>query len=95
MSNSVMTVASASTLAKIGAKDAVVLAEVAALAAARASDQVAQSERELVDWFRAKGIIVNEVDRAAFRELVDPALVSADVPFTREQYERIKAMADL
>ena len=37
---------------------------------------------------------VNEVDRGPFIEAVRPALVSDDMPFSKDVYERLQAIAD-
>ena len=93
MSNSIMTVASSTALERIGPNDAEVLVNVATAAAARASEQVAQSERNLVQWFQDQGIRVNQVDREAFKALVGLALTRSRLPFSQDQYKRLRALA--
>ena len=58
------------------------------------SEQIVQSEAELVDWFKGQGINVNEVDRQPFMDIVKPALLGDDMPFSNEIYERLQAIPD-
>jgi tripartite ATP-independent transporter DctP family solute receptor len=93
IANSLMTVISAAALAQVGA-DAAVVEAVMKEAAAGDSDEINQSEQDLVQWFKDQGIQVNEVDKAAFQAAVQSAVTDASkVPYTLEQYERLQALA--
>ena len=58
------------------------------------TEQIVQSEAELVDWFKGQGVNVNEVDRKPFMDMVKPALLADDLPFSNEIYERLQAIPD-
>ncbi len=63
-------------------------------AAARASDQIDKTERELPEWFKKQGKTVVMPDRAAFMAAAakvntDPA---AGAGWTKEQYARFQAL---
>jgi TRAP-type C4-dicarboxylate transport system substrate-binding protein len=65
---------------------------VAREAAARASDEVEQRERGLVEEFRAKGLGVHEVDRESFRTAIDRSASVESLGYDRRDYERILAL---
>ena len=90
ITNSLITVVSGKRLKKMDAADIEILKDVLASSADWASEQIRQSEQELVEWFRSEGITVNEVDREPFMAAVKPALVSADVPWSPDVYEQLQ-----
>ena len=59
-----------------------------------ASLEIVQAEKDLVAWFRDKGIKVNEVDRKPFMDIVKPHLLTKDMPWTPDIYERLQAIPD-
>jgi tripartite ATP-independent transporter DctP family solute receptor len=93
ITNSLAIVVSPVTLAKMG-DDGAALLEVLAVASAITSDEIVQSEIDLVEWFRDQGISVNEVDRGPFMAAVTPLLTGADVPWSPEVFERLQAIQD-
>ena len=94
ITNSIFTVVSGARLASLSAEDKQILADILQETADWVTEQIIASEAELVDWFRAKGITVNEVDRAPFIAEVAPALTSGDLPFPKELYEQLQAIPD-
>ncbi|MCH2166263.1 MAG: sialic acid TRAP transporter substrate-binding protein SiaP [Oceanicola sp.] len=87
--NSLATLVSPSTEQALG-DDIAILDEVLEEAALWASAEIVQSENELVEWFRAEGVTVNEVDRSPFIEAVAPSLVSDVMPWDSSVYERLQ-----
>ena len=59
-----------------------------------ASGEIVQAEKDLVSWFRDQGVNVHEVDRQPFMDIVKPALLSKDMPWDPEVYERLQAIPD-
>lgn len=92
--NSLATVISPATLAKMTDEQQAELRTILADAALWASDEIVSSEGELVAWFREQGTTVNEVDRAPFIAAVAPALTGSDVPWEASVYERLQAIED-
>jgi tripartite ATP-independent transporter DctP family solute receptor len=94
ITNSLITVVSASTLNKMKPADQKILIEALKRSSDWASNQIVQAEKDLVSWFREKGIKVNEVDRQPFMDIVKPHLLSSDMPWTPDIYERLQAIPD-
>ena len=91
--NSLLTVVSASAMEQIG-DDAATVEAVMKEAAANDSEEINQSESDLVQWFRDEGIQVNEVDKAAFQAAVQSVVTDkSQVPYTLDQYNRLQALA--
>ncbi len=84
-------IASDSALARLG-DDETVVREVLDSAALKVSEEIYQSEQELVSWFREQGVTVNEVDQQPFQDAVRPGLIGDDVPYTMEHFERLNAL---
>ncbi len=93
ITNSLAVVVSPVTLGKMG-DDGQALLDALSEAASATSDEIVQSEAELADWFREKGVTVNEVDRAPFMEAVAPLLVGDTVPWDAETFERLQAIQE-
>lgn len=94
ITNSLITVVAGSTLAAMDEADREVLISVLRDAAKDASAQIETAEGELAEWFREQGNTVNEVDRTPFIEAVKPFLVSDDMPWPSDVYERLQAIPD-
>lgn len=90
---SILTLVSQRTYDDLGEADAALLQDVTARAAERASLDISRSEQELVAWFTEQGIIVNEVDRQAFREAVDAYFVDREYPFDASYLARLRELA--
>ncbi len=93
ITNSLAVVVSPVTLGKMG-DDGQALLDALSEAASATSDEIVLSEAELADWFREKGVTVNEVDRAPFMEAVAPLLVGDTVPWDAETFERLQAIQE-
>jgi len=90
--DSVVTIVSERAMGKISADDQkVVIAELKE-AAKWTTEEIIAAEQSLVDWFKGKGIKVNEVDRAPFIAKVAPALNDPSLPFTGEDYKKLQAI---
>lgn len=94
ITNSLAAIVSPITLKKLGAQDGQKLIDALQAAAAQASAEIVQSEIDLVAWFRAEGVTVNEVDRAPFIAAVKPALLAEGVPWSKEIYDRLQAIKE-
>lgn len=94
ITNSLITVVAGSTLAGMDEADQQILKDVLKNAALDATQQIVTAEGELAAWFREQGNTVNEVDRAPFIEAVQPYLVSDDMPWPSDVYERLQAIQD-
>ena len=90
---SILTLASVRSLDALGAEDAAILLDVTSRAAQRASQDIADSEKELVAWFTDQGITVNDVDRRAFRDAVDAHFEDREYPFDGDYLARLRELA--
>ena len=84
---------SPSTLNKMGS-DADALMAALKSASESTSDEIVKSEKELVGWFKAQGVSVNEVDREPFMDVISPVLTSKNVPWEASVYQRLQAIKD-
>ena len=94
ITNSTFTIVSPWTLGKMSDADHAAVMEVLQDSADWVTAEIIKSEESLVDWFRGKGISVNEVDRKPFIAAVAPALQGDDLPFSADVYQRLQAVAD-
>ena len=94
ITNSTLTVVSGFRLSGMSDADQAAVKKALQDSAVWISEQIVQSETELVDWFRRQGTNVNEVDRQPFIDIVKPALLGDDMPFSNEVYERLQAIPD-
>lgn len=94
LTNSLITVVSGSVLKKMDDADRDILVNALKSSAAWASDQIVQAEIDLVQWFKDQGVVVSEVDRKPFMDMVKPHLLSKDMPWDAEVYERLQAIPD-
>ena len=94
ITNSLITIVSGSTLKKMDPAGQKILIEALQNSSAWASGQIVQAEKDLVSWFRDQGIKVNEVDRKPFMDIVKPHLLTKDMPWSPDIYERLQAILD-
>lgn len=92
ITNSTFTVVSGPRLAQMEAEDRQILFDVLKESADSVTGEIVQAEEDLIPWFRDQGVTINEVDRGPFIEAVRPALVSDDMPFSKEIYDRLQAI---
>jgi tripartite ATP-independent transporter DctP family solute receptor len=90
--DSLLTVVSGSTWAKLSDADKKIFADVSAEAAEKASREIAASEVRLAEEFKKKGINVITVDKNAFREAVLKATKPADQGYRQADYDKITAI---
>ena len=91
---SILTLVSLRTINELGDEDAALLQDVAARAAQRASQEIADSEEHLVAWFTEQGVQVNEVDRAAFRDAVDAHFQDREYPIDASYLAQLRELAE-
>jgi tripartite ATP-independent transporter DctP family solute receptor len=94
ITNSTFTVVSGIGLARLSKEDKAILYDVLKESADWVTEQIVQSEKDLVQWFRDKNIKVNEVDRTPFIEAVKPALTAGKMPFSKDIYNRLQAIKE-
>ena len=93
ISDSLLTIVSGVTWDQLSEKDRKILSNVLEEAAQGATQDILDSEEELVSWFEEQGTNVNkDVDRAAFREAVRPHLTGDDVAWSEETFKRLQAI---
>jgi len=91
--NSLIIVIAASAMDQIG-DDTETVRAVLQEATAKSSEEIRQSEVDLVQWFVDEGITINEVDKQAFQDALMPIITDpSKVPYTMEQFERMQALA--
>ncbi|WP_380055368.1 sialic acid TRAP transporter substrate-binding protein SiaP [Falsihalocynthiibacter sp. SS001] len=86
--NSLLIIASDDALSRLG-DDEEVVRQILDEAALKSSNEIYQSEQELVSWFREQGITVNEVDKQPFQDAVKPMLTGDGVPYTMDHFKRL------
>lgn len=79
-------------LSELPADDAALLAQVAWDAADGASHEIATSENDLLEWFEARGLVINEVDRDAFRAAIGEHFERRGYPFDPIYLDRLRAL---
>ena len=87
--DSIVTIAAGPTWEALSDEDKAIFEEVYGEAAVKATEAVRASEAELAEAFASEyGKTVVEVDRAPFREAMQPLLQRDDMPWTAELVER-------
>jgi len=86
------TVVSGQLWAKLSDADKKMFSDVAQEAAAKASQEIAAKEKELVGTFRAKGISVTEVNISDFRNTVLANVPFEQYGYTKSDWDRIQAV---
>ncbi|WP_204570068.1 DctP family TRAP transporter solute-binding subunit [Arsenicitalea aurantiaca] len=84
------TIVSGITLSGMSEEDQEVVFTALRDAAEWATQEVLSQEDELVAFFEGAGVTVHEVDRQPFIDVVQPYLVSADMPWEAGIYERLQ-----
>jgi tripartite ATP-independent transporter DctP family solute receptor len=87
--DSLLTVVSGSTWAKLSADEKKIFTDVMMEAADKTGREIIASETRLVDEFKKKGNNVITVDKAAFREAVLKATKPTDHGYRQQDYDRI------
>jgi tripartite ATP-independent transporter DctP family solute receptor len=92
ITESLLTIIGGPLWGRLSDDDKAIFAAVYQEAAVKSNDDIFKSEQELVTGFEKLGATVNKVDRAPFREAAVKLHLSGDVPWTKEQYERLQAI---
>lgn len=90
--DSLLTVVSGSTWAKLSDADKKIFSDVLHEAAEKTGREIIASEIRLADEFKKKGINVITVDKNAFREAVLKATKPTDQGYRQEDYDRLIAI---
>ena len=89
IADSLLTVVSPSTMAKLSPAEQKILAEVTQEAAERATNDIRKREGELVEEFKKKGNNVVTVDRAAFQQHVLKNITFESMKLDKKDWDRI------
>lgn len=92
MTDGYYTLIAGSTWNKLSEEDQAIILDVLKEAAAGASSDIIESEKNLVQWFRDRDINVHEVNRQAFLEIVKPKILTGDWPWRPDQIEELLAL---
>ncbi|HEV7368084.1 sialic acid TRAP transporter substrate-binding protein SiaP [Arenibaculum sp.] len=92
VTESLLTVIGAPTWNQLSEEDRKIFTEVLQEAAAKSNADIVAAEEELVTGFEKMGATVNKVDRAPFREMVMKVHLGPDVPWSKDQYDRLQAL---
>ncbi|HEX3138689.1 MAG TPA: sialic acid TRAP transporter substrate-binding protein SiaP [Rhizobacter sp.] len=92
ITESLVTIVSASTWAKLPEADKKLFSEVLWEASTRSTNDIAEAENRLVADFQKRGISVLKVDRGPFIAAVQKSLTGPDAPWPKALYERVQAI---
>ncbi|KAA0594293.1 tripartite ATP-independent transporter DctP family solute receptor [Azospirillum lipoferum] len=90
--DSLNTIISKSLWAKLSPEDRQIFTEVTQEAAARSTTEIQAKEKELVEFFRQKGLTVTEVDKAVFKDAVMKAVTPESAGYRKSDWEAIQAL---
>jgi len=80
------------TWSRLSKEDQTIISDVLREAASGASADIIASEKELVGWFREKGIKVHELDRQPFIDIVKPKILKGDWPWEARHIEELLSL---
>jgi len=92
ITESLVTIVSASTWGKLGAEDRKLFDQVLWEASTRASADIVDAEARLVTDFEKAGRAIVKVDRKPFMAAVQKAVTSPDAPWSKDLYDRVQAL---
>ena len=92
ITDALLTIVSGSTWDNMNEEDRATLTEVAKEAAAQATQEIVQKEKDLVQGFRDRGKNVVEVDRAPFREATVKQHMGPDATWDQATYDRLQGI---
>ena len=78
--------------AKLSDEDKKIFTDVAQEAAARTTEEIKTKEKELVGFFKEKGLTVTEVDKEDFKASVLKSVAFEQFGYRRADYDRIQAI---
>ena len=77
---------------KLSDEDKKIFTEVAQEAAARATAQIQKREKELVDFFKQKGLTVTDVNKDEFKDTVMKNVKFETFGYRKEDWDKIQAV---
>ena len=77
---------------KLSADDQAIFTTVAKEAAINCSNDVRQSEQDLISYFREQGVVVNEIDRQPFIDIMAPLLKGSNMAWTVDQFNKLQSL---
>ncbi len=77
---------------KLSDEDKKIFAEVAQEAAMRASDEIQDKEKELIEAFRQKGLTITEVNKDEFKDAVMKNVSLESLGYRKADYDKIQAL---
>jgi TRAP-type C4-dicarboxylate transport system substrate-binding protein len=86
------TIVAKGTWAKLSDADKKIFSEVAQEAAARATNEIKAKEKELVDFFKQKGLTVTEVDKDDFKNAVMKNVTFESFGYRKSDFDKIQAI---
>jgi TRAP-type C4-dicarboxylate transport system substrate-binding protein len=86
------TIVAKNTWAKLSDEDKKVFSDVAQEAAARATAEIQAREKELVGFFKEKGLTVTEVDKEEFKNAVLKNVTFESFGYRKSDYDKIQAI---
>jgi tripartite ATP-independent transporter DctP family solute receptor len=89
------TVISQGLWAKLSDEDRKIFADVAQEAAAKSNEQIKAKEKELIAFFRQKGLTVTEVNKDDFRDTVLKNASFESFGYSKADWDRIQAIKNL
>ncbi|MEQ6917993.1 sialic acid TRAP transporter substrate-binding protein SiaP [Halomonas aquatica] len=92
ITDSLITIAGGTLWGRLSEEDRDIFREVYTEAGERITQDILQSEADLVAWFEEQGITVNEVDITPFREATIPYHNSDAATWDQETYDRLQAI---
>ncbi len=86
------TVVSKALWAKLSDEDKKIFTEVSQEAATRATAEIKAKEKELIDFFKQKGLTVSEVDKEEFKAQVAKSVSFESFGYRKADYDKIQAI---
>ncbi len=92
ITDSLITIAGGPLWNRLSEEDREIFREVYMEAGEKITEDILQSEEDLVAWFEEQGVTVNEVDTEPFREATVPYHTGEDATWDQETYDRLQAI---
>lgn len=92
ITDSLITIAGGPLWNRLSEEDRQIFREVYTEAGEKITQDILQSEEDLIAWFEEQGVNVNEVDAGPFREAVVPYHNGDAATWSQETYDRLQAL---
>jgi tripartite ATP-independent transporter DctP family solute receptor len=92
ITDSLITIAGGPLWNRLSDEDKQIFRDVYTEAGQKITEDIVQSEKDLVAWFEDQGVTVNEVDTEPFREAVIPYHNGEAATWDQETYDRLQAI---